>query len=197
MNDSMWSDILGDDQKGLKSLYDQYFDNLYSFGCSFYSDQMLVEDCIQELFLSIWEKRHQLKKPDNIKGYLIMSLRNNILSKIKSKSKTQVQEIDERLMGGCEISIENKLIDSENTDERMQKLAEASQNLKPRQKEILYLKFSQGLSYEEISEIMDINYQSARNLLHRTLIKLRTELMILFFLFSATFLSTKSFINTL
>ena len=59
MNDSMWSDILGDDQKGLKSLYDQYFDNLYSFGCSFYSDQMLVEDCIQELFLSIWEKRHQ------------------------------------------------------------------------------------------------------------------------------------------
>ena len=197
MSEQKWKDVFGDDQKGLKRVYDDYFDDLYRFGRSFYSDSMIVEDCIQDLFLSIWQKRDKLKKPDNIKAYLIMALRNNILSKIKSNSKTHMQEIDDRIMSGCQMSIEHQLIDSEMEDDRISKLAEASKRLKPRQKEILYLKFSQGLDYDEISEIMDINYQSARNLLHRTLIKLRSELMIIIFLLFQSLMSTKSILNSL
>lgn len=197
MSEAKWNDVFGNNQTGLKKVYDEYFDILYRFGCSFYSDNMVVEDCIQDLFLSIWQKRDTLKKPENIKAYLIMALRNNILSKIKSNSKTQVQEIDDRIMSGCQISIEHKLIDSEMKDDRFGKLAEASKNLKPRQKEILYLKFSQGLDYDEISEIMDINYQSARNLLHRTLNKLRSELMFIIILLFQSIMSTKSILNSL
>ena len=93
MSEQKWKDVFGDDQKGLKRVYDDYFDDLYRFGRSFYSDSMIVEDCIQDLFLSIWQKRDKLKKPDNIKAYLIMALRNNILSKIKSNSITHMQEL--------------------------------------------------------------------------------------------------------
>lgn len=45
--------------------------------------------------------------------------------------------------------------------------------LSPRQKEAIYLKFVSNLSYEEISKVMQMNYQSARNLVFRGLEKLR------------------------
>ncbi len=46
--------------------------------------------------------------------------------------------------------------------------------LSPRQKEIIYYRFVEGLSYEEICQIMDMNYQSTQNLIQRSLKKLRT-----------------------
>jgi RNA polymerase sigma factor (sigma-70 family) len=58
--------------------------------------------------------------------------------------------------------------------------------LSNRQKEIIYLKYYQNLSYEEVSEIMNINYQVARNLLYQAIKSLKSLLagtMELFFLF--------------
>ena len=55
-----------------------------------------------------------------------------------------------------------------------------------RQKEIIYLRFVHEMSFEEISEIMEINIQSARNLLTRSMEKLRKEVSsttILFFIY--------------
>ncbi|MDG1872019.1 MAG: sigma-70 region 4 domain-containing protein [Flavobacterium sp.] len=49
-------------------------------------------------------------------------------------------------------------------------------NLLPsRQKEALYLRYNQGLSVEQIAELMDVNYQSANNLLHRAVLNLRKD----------------------
>ncbi len=55
--------------------------------------------------------------------------------------------------------------------------------LSARQKEIIYLKFYQNLSYEEVSDIMNINYQVARNLLSqaiKTMKKILQKLPLLF-----------------
>ncbi len=45
--------------------------------------------------------------------------------------------------------------------------------LNARQKEALYLRFQLGLSYEEVSKLLGINYQSTRNLIHRSIVKVR------------------------
>jgi RNA polymerase sigma-70 factor (ECF subfamily) len=49
----------------------------------------------------------------------------------------------------------------------------AINQLSNRQKEIVYLKLYQQLSYEEVSEIMQINYQAARNLFYQAIKSLR------------------------
>jgi RNA polymerase sigma-70 factor (ECF subfamily) len=62
----------------------------------------------------------------------------------------------------------------------------ALERLSSRQKEIIYLKYYQNLSYEEVSEIMNINYQVARNLLYQAIKSLKTILagsLELFFFF--------------
>ncbi len=46
--------------------------------------------------------------------------------------------------------------------------------LSPRQREALTLYYIEERKYEDICEIMNMNYQSVRNLMHRGLLKLRT-----------------------
>jgi len=58
--------------------------------------------------------------------------------------------------------------------------------LSSRQQEILYLKFHSEMDYDQIIEIMGLNYQSARNLVTRALEALRksmTSVLVLIFLF--------------
>lgn len=60
-----------------------------------------------------------------------------------------------------------------------QKLQKAMKELTDRQREIIFLKYSKNLSYEEIGEILGINYQSIRNLTHRAVSELRKAMMLI------------------
>jgi RNA polymerase sigma-70 factor (ECF subfamily) len=68
-----------------------------------------------------------------------------------------------------EISRETLLINDEENKELNQKVFNAIEELSPRQKEIIYLKFNQDFSYKQISQIMHISYQAARNLLYQSI----------------------------
>jgi RNA polymerase sigma-70 factor (ECF subfamily) len=70
---------------------------------------------------------------------------------------------------GFEISREMLLINNQADKELSQKVFAAIEELSSRQKEIIYLKFHQNLGYEEVSEIMNINYQAARNLVYQAI----------------------------
>jgi RNA polymerase sigma factor (sigma-70 family) len=56
-------------------------------------------------------------------------------------------------------------------------LQEAIDRLTSRQREAVYLKYVTGLDYEDISVILDINYQSVRNIIYRAVQNLRDTLL--------------------
>lgn len=62
-------------------------------------------------------------------------------------------------------NIEQDIIQGEKNSERNILLNQSMDQLSNRQKEAIYLKYYEGKEYEEICEIMNINYQSARNLI--------------------------------
>jgi RNA polymerase sigma-70 factor (ECF subfamily) len=83
------------------------------------------------------------------------------------------------------------LIHQQESDEKKQRVIKALEGLSHRQKEIIYLKYYQNLSYEEVSEIMNINYQVARNLLYQAIKSLKNMLagpleLFLFFLLTSS-----------
>lgn len=78
------------------------------------------------------------------------------------------------------------LINDRENKELAQKVFNAMQELSAREKEIIYLKFHQNLSYGEVSAIMNINYQAARNLFYpciKVLKKIITVQLIIILLF--------------
>ena len=168
----LWTQLKEGNQQAFEAVYRRFFKDLYQYGLRFSKDRGPVEDAIQELFLELWNRRKGLSETDQIKHYLYVALRRKILRNLqKQRHEVSSAELEPAFW------VEEDLHEVQD-EEQKEKLARAMQSLPDRQKEILYLKFYAGMDYEEIVEIMDMNYQSARNLLSRAIKKLAKTLTI-------------------
>ncbi|MBK8503205.1 MAG: sigma-70 family RNA polymerase sigma factor [Saprospiraceae bacterium] len=163
MNDQqLWENLRAGSQDALKSVYDSHIESLLQYGCRFCKDRETVEDCVHDLFIYIWNSREGLSSTDSIQRYLMVALRRRILLQLKGHYRSLYEE---NIPFEAEISIEAQLILDEETAENQNSIKEAIEQLSERQKEAIYLKYYQKLPYETICEIMNLNYQSARNLI--------------------------------
>ena len=170
----LWSLSIKGDQKALEILYMRYYALLLNYGLKFDSDRDLVKDCIQDLFMNLFANSRISTSHVTVRSYLLRSLRNIIVYKLESRK--QVDSLDDVVFN---IPVNEDLIELlfPKNDEEMQlenQLLEAISQLSSQQKTILYLRYVKGLSYKEVSEVMEINVQSSMNLTTRALTKLRS-----------------------
>lgn len=169
----LWSRFLKGDNQVLSLIYLHHSNALFDYGCRFTIDKDLVKDCIQEVFCTLIRTRKNLSETNNVRLYLLKSLKRRIIRDTKSASN------ESRLLNDQDYSFDlhwsENLDDQLNEldDEKRQLIAEAMQSLTDRQKEAIYLRFNRGLEYEEISSLLSLNYQSSRALIHRAVEKLR------------------------
>lgn len=159
---TVWQDFRNGDREAFGALFRKYYGSLFLFGSKFLTDKQLLEDAIQELFIELWQAKTQTNVV-SIKAYLLKSLKYKLLKIIRRNNNSQLLIENEHSF--FEWSHENFLIAQQDDEERKQQVLKAISYLSNRQKEIIYLKYYQNLSYEEVSDIMNINYQVARNLL--------------------------------
>jgi RNA polymerase sigma factor (sigma-70 family) len=163
------------DQKAFERIYKIYIAELYSYGKKFSLDDNIVEDCIQDMFIDLWNKRKGLGNTDNIKAYLFVTIRRRIIRTLrKGKIISFMEEVDSFQV---ELAIDGVLEQAEMDIEQGLKLKKAFNSLTKNQQHILYLKYYQNFNSMEIAEMLKINYQSARNGLNRALIALRKNIL--------------------
>ncbi len=170
---SLWQAFKSGDKEAFSLIYRDNIDDLLSYGYRVTSDRQLIRDSIQDLFLNLWQYRSNLTDTDNIRFYLYRSLRNKIVGNIRTNNHTTIDSTNlfEDIIGA--LSIEDDLIETEQISEQLLKLKRAIQQLPKRQQEIIQLRYYHDFSFDEIAEMMQINNQSVRNLLHRTITELR------------------------
>ena len=169
----IWENFLCGDDEAYTYIYREYSQALYAYGMHFTSDKGLVEDCIQDVFIKIFQNRRHLQSTDNIKQYLFIALKNKLFNIFRKDIKySQIDSLEH--VFAAEYTIEDEIIENEREQFLNEKMIRMLEVLSPRQKEIIYYRFVEGLSYEEICQIMDMNYQSTQNLIQRSLKKLRT-----------------------
>ena len=186
-NMELWKAFKSGDKSAFEKLYELYINDLLSYGYRVTSDRQLIRDSIQDLFLHLWQTRSNLSDTDSIRFYLYRSLRNRIIRNMEKANQTSIDTANlfENIIGA--LSIEDDLIENEQLSEQQVKLKQAIQQLPKRQQEIIQLRYYHDFSFEEIAEMMQINNQSVRNLLHRAITELRQHFT-LFFLFLMSFM---------
>lgn len=171
----LWSRLRTGDEKAFSVLFTKYYEHLVRYGKSFSNHSEKVQDCVQDVFADLWLYKHSLSDNANVKAYLLSSVRKRI-ARLQERdhifSKVASTDSIEFLF---DFSIEHKLIIDESTADQVSQLNKLINILPSRQKEALYLRYHQGLSVEQIADMLDVNYQSANNLLHRALLNLRKE----------------------
>jgi RNA polymerase sigma factor (sigma-70 family) len=172
----LWQLLLQGDKTALTEVMDSYMNALYNYGIRFSVDRNIVEDCIQNLFVGIWQRKDFLNTPVNLKSYLFSSLRRMVLRKAKLLKNVPVVSIDENDSFGFDFdfSIEHTMIQQEESRITAKKINDLMATLTKRQKEIIYLKFFENLNREEIADILEISFQSVSNLLQKALKNMRS-----------------------
>jgi RNA polymerase sigma factor (sigma-70 family) len=180
-DNNLWEAFKNGEKTAMKKLYEDNVDMLYSYGKRIVHDDELIYDAIHDIFVKLWDQRNKLNEPTSVKGYLVTVLRNHIIDGLR-KNKTSYIDESSKVFESDEESIEFIMINKEDEDDQTRLLTNSIDSLTANQKEIIYLKYQKEMSYEEIAQIMNINYQSVRNLAHRAITELRKKMTILLFI---------------
>lgn len=154
-------------------LYDKTIDNLFLFGTKLTADREMIKDCIQDVFVKLYTKRGELDTVVNIESYLYASLKNRLNDEFRRNSHICDNEIDDNIV---KMTNDDNSLCFENIEEQqnnVRKVTDYVKCLSPRQQQIINLYYMEQRKYDDICRIMGINYQSVRNLMHRSLLKLR------------------------
>jgi len=140
-----WSYFLSGDNDAYKWLYKTYVHMLYSYGNRFTPDAEIIKDCIQDLFVALYNSRSRLTVPDNVKLYLMISLKNKLIRTLQKKEHYIHCNPDEESVFILEPTVEDDYIENEETVRQKEKVKEMLSILTPRQKEIIYYRYIQEL----------------------------------------------------
>ncbi len=124
-------------------LYDLHVRILFNYGLKLTLDKELLKDCIHDIFVKLYVKKDELGTIDNLKSYLFISLKNKLCDELRRRMYMSDTAVEEVN------AISSMDVEEDYVEEEQQK------------------------KYEDICDIMDMNYQSVRNLMHRGLTKLR------------------------
>ncbi len=164
----LWRAFKSGDESAYIVIYQKYFRVLYGYGSKICADPETVKDCIQDLFIDLWNRRMHLADTDSITFYLWASLKRRIV-KVLAKAHHSGADDSYPLLHSSEPDAEVVLIAEEIAAEQGERIVWAMQKLSKRQREAIRLKYYQHLSNEEIARQMSIQVEAVYNLISKAL----------------------------
>ena len=155
-------------------IYNRYVNDLLSYGIGLGFPHELIKDAIQDVFYKLSLKPKELEKVENMKYYLFRMLKNRLLDLTKNAVRTDGIE-EYRNAFSIRVTILDRMIAREDKRAVICKVEKLLDMLTDRQREAVYLRFAQDMSYEEIAQLLDITPQSARNLIFKAMRKMREQ----------------------
>ena len=172
----LWNSFKKGNELALSMLYKKYVQRLYDYGMNTCKDRDLVLDCLQELFLRLWNKRESVSEITAVKPYLYKSFRRLLIHQLVEQRRLLTFLAGQAAAFEFTLSIESTLIEDEVRAERMKNLTACIQSLTKGQREVIYLKFFNDLSYREIADVTEIRVDSVYNLVSKAIEVLRKKL---------------------
>lgn len=176
-DDALWGSLKIGNELSFSLLYNRYVQRLYNYGMHACNHREMVKDSIQELFIRLWDRRETLGVAGSVSFYLFKSFRRLLIQKIIARKRFSVpfSKVPESQFEFIP-SAEQQLMNQEVTAQQSARIAHLLKGLAKRQREAIYLKFYNELSYHEVSSIMDLKVESVYNLISRAVEILRQRL---------------------
>lgn len=169
----VWARFRQGDRLAFSEIYEEFAGILFAYGSKIISDREQVKDCIQDLFYNLYRYDIQLNRPEYLEFYLFRSLRNDLIRKAK-KSMTKTNLTNENLTQfDLKFQAEQDHWELESERARAEVLHKILQTIQPQKREMLFLKFSTGLNYVEIGEMVGMSADAVKKQVYRTLDDLR------------------------
>ena len=170
-----WDNIMGDDREAFSKAYLELYNRFYNYGSLLTSDVSLIEDSIQEVLLVLWTSRKNLSSIANPDGYYYTLFRRALFKRLKSTANLVAIEQGEWEPAFAADAV---FIKKEADQALQQKMKAAVDSLTSRQREAIYLRFYEGLSYEQVAATLDISVKGTYKIIARALQSLKDKISI-------------------
>lgn len=171
--DTLLASFQAGNMAAFSQLYNLHINVLFNYGLKLTIDKELLKDCIHDIFVKLYTKKDELGTIDNLRSYLFISLKNKLCDELRRRmymSDTAIEEVSI----STPTDVEDDYMEEEQRKNEFSLVRRLLDQLSPRQREALTLYYIEEKKYEDICEIMNMNYQSVRNLMYRGLTKLRS-----------------------
>lgn len=161
------------------ALYDEYADDLLSFGTALGFGREDIKDTLQDVFFNLYQRDPKLQQVRNAKVYLFTALKNRLLNTTRRK---RMDSLDADYRFDVSISVSDVIEDDDERRRLKQRVERGMASLTPRQREAVYLRYIQEMDYDEIARLLEMTKPSVRNLVSKGLMMLRKSIMMVFFI---------------
>ena len=173
----IWDKFRAGDRTAFECLYNEYIDALFAYGSKITNQRALLEDSIQDLFLNVYTHGSKLRNPESLEFYLYKTLKRIIIRKLKEKYRFSHPD-DFKEQFDLNFSIED--FPEDVLDDQVALLQKELKQLDSTQRELLYLRFTSGLTYREIALLVDSNHDAVKKQVLRLLKRLHNKMNIHF-----------------
>ncbi len=159
-----------DDHLAFKELHENYYQKLYCFVHSKVNSRECAEEIVNDVFVTIWQRRSRLEEVVKPEIYLFVCARNQALKHLRAQGILPVKQLEELqdFPSGPEKSPMNILL----TGEMVHRINKAVELLPPKCKTIFLLVKEEHLKYREVARILNVSEKTVENQMSIALKKL-------------------------
>lgn len=159
--------------KNIESLFNQHYEFLCSVANKILNDKDASKDIVQDLFLHLWRKKHELSIDYSLKGYLYKATVNGAIQYLE-KNKRTLHIVDEALIP---TALAHKDVEETIQYNELEKdFKKALDRLPPKCRAIFVLSRYEGMKYNEIAGHLDVSVKTVETQMSIALKRLREYL---------------------
>lgn len=136
---------------------------LYRFALSFVVNEADAKDVVQDVMIKSWERIEDISKIKNIEAWCMTMTRNKSLDMLRKKGRNHLQIADQVHLSSTELNPFEKTSTLESRSNIQHFIAQLPDN----QREVITLRDIEGHSYKEIADILNLELNHVKVLLHR------------------------------
>jgi len=161
-----------DNEQAFETLYNRHVDFLYQAGMSRLPDEVVIQDMVQEVFITLFTKRKELGHITELRGWLFACLRNRMLNEIRNTHLHQVhhQQITEQI---TTVVQQHSAYDAEVLEKQFER---ALNQLSNRSRQVFLMSRHEHLSNKSIAEKLQVSLKAVEKHITGALKIMRQEL---------------------
>jgi len=165
--------LRNNDEYALKELFDHYSERLFHLAYAIIRSRELAEEIIQDVFIQVWHKKSKISTLDNLTWYLYVATKNIGCNYLRKYNR--IKHIDLNVLTLPYFTVAASPEDLMVSNETLQKINKAINDLPPKCRMIFKLVKEDGLKYREVAILLNLTGKTVENQMGIALKKLHAS----------------------
>lgn len=161
--------LLKDDRAAFDAIYHQYFHAVYRNALKVTREVAIAEDVLQEVFISLWEKRKTIDINRSVGGWLFVVCYNKAINELKKRLQESL---------ACRKSHHPPVMEADDVtlyEQQWQMVEKAITKLSPQKRKVFELCKLQGKTYEETALILHLSKHTVKEYLSAAVCSIKEQ----------------------